>query len=49
MREENVEEVKVLEAQIEHLQAEVEALRLQQQENHEDLTLHFRGQMQDAL
>ncbi|XP_072237520.1 centromere protein P [Leuresthes tenuis] len=48
-REENVEEVKVLEAQIEHLQAEVEALRLQQQENHKDLTLHFRGQMQDAL
>ncbi|KAM9759880.1 centromere protein P isoform 2-T5 [Menidia menidia] len=49
MSEENSDEVKMLEAQIERLQAEVEVLKLQQQENHKDLTLHFPGHMRDAL
>ncbi|KAM4587625.1 centromere protein P isoform 2-T2 [Odontesthes bonariensis] len=49
MSEDNAEEVKVLEAQIGYLQAEVGALSLQQQKNQKDLTLHFRGPMQDAL
>ncbi|KAL7408611.1 hypothetical protein ABVT39_026274 [Epinephelus coioides] len=49
MSEENVEEVTVLEAQIERLQAEVAALQAQQQDNQKDITFHFRGQMQDAM
>uniref|UniRef100_UPI0037E73414 centromere protein P n=1 Tax=Semicossyphus pulcher TaxID=241346 RepID=UPI0037E73414 len=49
MSEENIEEVRVLEAQIECLQAEVEALQRQQQDNHKDITLQLRGQMQDAM
>lgn len=49
MSEENIEEVKILEAQIEHLQAEVKALQRQQQDHHKDITFHFRGQMQDAM
>lgn len=49
MSEENIEEVKVLEAQIERLQAEVAALQGQQQDNNMDITLHLRGQMQDAM
>lgn len=49
MSEENNEEVMLLEAQIEHLQAEVTALQHQQQDNHKDITFHLRGQMQDAM
>ncbi|XP_070701892.1 centromere protein P [Pempheris klunzingeri] len=49
MSEENTDEVKVLEAQIKRLQAEVAALQCQQQENSKDTTFHFRGQMQDAM
>lgn len=47
--EENTEEVKMLEAQISHLQAEVAALQRQQRENHKDMTFNFQGHMQDAL
>ncbi|KAK5871986.1 hypothetical protein PBY51_012723 [Eleginops maclovinus] len=47
MSEENIEEVRVLEAQIEQLQAEVEDL--QQQDNHNDISFNFRGHMQDAM
>ncbi|TMS19153.1 Centromere protein P [Larimichthys crocea] len=47
--EENVEEVRVLEAQIEHLQAEVAALQSQQQENQKNMTFQLRGKMQDAM
>ncbi|XP_041837235.1 centromere protein P [Melanotaenia boesemani] len=49
MSEENTDEVKVLEAEIERLKVEVKVLQQQQQKNHKDITLHFRGQMQDAL
>ncbi|XP_070758877.1 centromere protein P [Enoplosus armatus] len=49
MSEENTEEVRMLEGQIEILQAEVAALQCQQQDNHKDITFHFRGQMQDAI
>lgn len=49
MSEENTEEVKVLEAQIEHLQAEIEALKGQQQNNSKDITLQLRGKLQDAM
>nr|XP_020466856.1 centromere protein P isoform X2 [Monopterus albus] len=49
MSQENPEEVKVLEAQIECLQAEVAALQRQQKEHHKDMTFHFKGQIQDAL
>ncbi|XP_031716574.1 centromere protein P [Anarrhichthys ocellatus] len=49
MSEENMEEVTVLEAQIELLQAEVLALRCQQKDNLKDITFDFRGQMQDAM
>ncbi|XP_051271568.1 centromere protein P isoform X2 [Dicentrarchus labrax] len=49
MSEENIEEVRVLEAQIERLQAEVSALQCQQQENHKDITFNLRGQMQNAM
>lgn len=47
--QEDMEEVEVLEAQIKHLQAEVSALKCQQQDNHRDITFHFRGEMQDAM
>ncbi|XP_029358509.1 centromere protein P isoform X2 [Echeneis naucrates] len=47
--EENIKEVKMLEAQINHLRAEVAVLQHQQQEMHKDMTFLFRGQMQDAL
>lgn len=47
--EENVEEVRVLEAEIEHLQAEVAALQSQQQENQKNMTFQLRGKMQDAM
>ncbi|MED6285381.1 hypothetical protein CHARACLAT_028714 [Characodon lateralis] len=46
---ENTEEVKLLEAQILHLQAEIKALQQQQQVNCKDITFQFTGQMQDAL
>ncbi|XP_034724873.1 centromere protein P [Etheostoma cragini] len=49
MSEENIEDVRVLEAQIEHLQAEVAALQRQQQDNHKDITFHLKGHMQDAM
>ncbi|KAM9409180.1 centromere protein P isoform 2-T2 [Pholidichthys leucotaenia] len=49
MSDENNEEVKMLEAQIEHLQAEVEALESQQKDNDKDITFNYRGQMQHAL
>ncbi len=49
MNEENIEEVKILQAQIKLLQAEVEALQRQQQDNHKDVTFHLRGKMQDAM
>ncbi|XP_026202893.1 centromere protein P [Anabas testudineus] len=49
MNEQNAEEVKVLEAQIENLQAEIAELQRQQQDHNKDITFHFRGQMQDAL
>ncbi|XP_028263089.1 centromere protein P [Parambassis ranga] len=49
MNEENIEEVKLLEAQIERLQTEVKALQHQKQNNHKDMTFHFEKQMQDAL
>ncbi|KAM6946836.1 centromere protein P isoform 1-T2 [Lycodopsis pacificus] len=49
MSEENMEEVTVLEAQLELLQAEVLALRRQQTEDLKDITFDFRGQMQDAM
>nr|XP_061796718.1 centromere protein P-like isoform X2 [Nerophis lumbriciformis] len=44
----NVEEVKLLEDQIKHLQAEVANLQ-EQQKNHRDHTLYFSEQMQQAL
>ncbi|KAM7422000.1 hypothetical protein PAMA_010197 [Pampus argenteus] len=47
MSEENIEEV--LEVQYQHLQAEVAALQCQQQDNHTNMSIHFRGQMQEAL
>ncbi|XP_022597841.1 centromere protein P [Seriola dumerili] len=47
MSEENRKEVEMLEAQIHGLQAEVVALKRQQQDNHMDI--YFKGQMQDAL
>ncbi|XP_033994570.1 centromere protein P [Trematomus bernacchii] len=47
MSEENIEEV--LETQIEQLQAEVEDLQQQQQDNHKDILFNFRGHMQDAM
>lgn len=49
MSEENSEEVKVLEAQIQRLQAEVAMLQQQQQDNHKDMTIHFRDKCKDAL
>ncbi|XP_031152669.1 centromere protein P [Sander lucioperca] len=49
MSEENIEDVRVLEAQIENLQAEVAALQRQQQDNHKDITFHLRGHIQDAM
>ncbi|XP_037346257.2 centromere protein P isoform X2 [Pungitius pungitius] len=49
MSNENTEEAMVLQAQIEHLQAEVSALQRQQEDNQKDVTFHFRGQMQDAM
>lgn len=49
MSDENTEEVKVLESEIERLQAEVEALQHQQQENNKDITFHYSGQMENAL
>ncbi|XP_070814585.1 centromere protein P isoform X2 [Chaetodon trifascialis] len=49
MSEENIEEVRVLEAQIERLQAEVAVLQGQQQDNNMDITFHLKGQMQDAM
>lgn len=39
----------MLEAQIEILQAEVEALQRHQQDNQKNITFQFRGQMQDAI
>ncbi|XP_034559342.1 centromere protein P [Notolabrus celidotus] len=47
--EENIEEVRVLEAQIERLKAEVEALQGQQQGNQKNMTFQLRGQVQDAM
>ncbi|KAK1901622.1 Centromere protein P [Dissostichus eleginoides] len=49
MSEENIEEVRVLEAQLEQLQAEVEGLQQQLQDNHKDISFNFRGHMQDAM
>lgn len=49
MSEENNEEVRMLEAEIERLHAEVAALQRQQQDNHQGITFPFRGQMQDAM
>ncbi|XP_060897247.1 centromere protein P [Labrus mixtus] len=49
MSTEKMEEVRVLEAQIERLQAEVEALQCQQQNNNKDITLQLRGKMTDAM
>lgn len=49
MNEENTEEVRVLEAQIERLQAEVAALQDQQQDNQKDITLNLTGQIQEAM
>lgn len=49
MNEESTEEVKVLEAQIEQLQAEITALQLQQQENQKEMRFNFSGKMQEAL
>ncbi|XP_044205842.1 centromere protein P isoform X2 [Thunnus albacares] len=49
MSVENTEEVKVLEAQIKRLQAEVAVLQHQQQENHKDMTIQFRDKCKDAL
>ncbi|KAM9361920.1 centromere protein P [Symphorus nematophorus] len=49
MSEENIEEVRVLEAHIERLKAEVAELQSQQQDNHKDITFHLGGQLQDAM
>ncbi|KAI3369766.1 hypothetical protein L3Q82_024588 [Scortum barcoo] len=49
MSDENLEEVKMLEAQIECLRAEVAALQRQQQDNHKDIMFHVKGHMQDAM
>lgn len=49
MSNENTEEAAALQAQIEHLQAEVSALRRQQKDDQKDVTFHFRGQMQNAM
>lgn len=49
MNEENMVEEKVLQAQIERLQAEVAELQCRQQDDQKDMTFHFRGEMQDAL
>ncbi|KAM8916557.1 centromere protein P isoform 1-T2 [Spinachia spinachia] len=49
MSDENTEEEVVLQAQIEHLQAEVSALRRQQKDDRKDVTFHFRGQMREAM
>ncbi|KAM4741025.1 centromere protein P [Anableps anableps] len=49
MSEENPEEVKLLEAQVELLQADIRALQEQQQDSWKDFTVQFTGQMQNAL
>lgn len=49
MNEENTEEVMVLEAQIERLQAEVPALQSQQQDNQKAITFHLKGELEDAM
>ncbi|XP_029006302.1 centromere protein P isoform X2 [Betta splendens] len=48
-KKENVEEVEVLEAQIQHLQAEIAELQHQQQNQDKEMTVCFKGQMLDAL
>lgn len=42
-------EEEVLEAQIEHLRAEIKELQHQQWNHNKNMTFNFRGQMQDAL
>lgn len=49
VNEENPEEVKVLEAQIQHLQAEIAELQRQQQDNDKEMPVCFRGHMLEAL
>uniref|UniRef100_A0A1A8BVG1 Centromere protein P n=1 Tax=Nothobranchius kadleci TaxID=1051664 RepID=A0A1A8BVG1_NOTKA len=50
MREENTEELEVLEAQIKHLQAEVKGLQQQlQEEDCRNITFNFEGPMKEAL
>lgn len=49
MSEDNSEEIKMLELQMKHLQAEIEALQSQKEDSQKDITLHIGGQMKDAL
>lgn len=49
MSMEDTEEVKMLKAQINQLQAEVEVLQRQQQDKHKEMTLLFSNTCWDAL
>lgn len=49
MNEENTEEVRALQTQIKHLQAEVASLQVQRQHNQEDIKLDLRGQLEEAM
>ena len=49
MSEENTEELKMLELQVQRLQAEVEALEQQKEESYKDMMFHSGGQIRDAM
>ncbi|XP_014877125.1 centromere protein P-like isoform X1 [Poecilia latipinna] len=49
MSEEKAEELKQLETEVKLLQAEIIALQQQRQDSWENVSVQFRGQMQDAL
>ncbi|XP_038127960.1 centromere protein P [Cyprinodon tularosa] len=49
MSEENSAEVKLLEAQIQDMQAEIKGLQQQHEDNCKEITFQYRGQMQNAL
>ncbi|XP_015258076.1 PREDICTED: centromere protein P isoform X2 [Cyprinodon variegatus] len=49
MSEENSAEVKLLEAQIQDMQAEIKALQQQHEDNCKEITFQYRGQMQNTL
>ncbi|KAM8868407.1 centromere protein P [Synchiropus picturatus] len=49
LNDKNTDEVKLLEAQIKNLEAEVEMLQEQQKKSFKDLSVDFKGSVQDAL